>query len=356
MEFYTIITAVGESKLTNAEITETKVNLTQMAIGDGGGMYYELTKEQTALINEKYRTNINNVFVDFNNQIVAEMNVPYGVGGFFIREIGVFDNEGDLIAIGLCPETYKNIMSEGAGKEVVLRMMLKVSSASAVGFTVDTSIAMEALLAFQKAFIGMPFPQTFLLTDVPGLIMTTGALFVRADWPNFWERIQNQVNIVSDEAWLTEKRYGSYSYGDGETTFRVPLIVDFVRGFDPTSGQTIGQWDQDQMQRLRGGFTTRLRDLAASTAGVVITTNGAFTREIISGDAQSVPFGDWKEERQEIIFDSANSPNARTGDETAPKHVLLPYYIYTGEFDKPMPPTAAMSQKVYWNGSLWQVE
>jgi hypothetical protein len=181
--------------------------------------------------------------------------------------------------------------------------------------------------------VGIVFDSTIPLGGVPGFIPALGATYLRADYPYFWSRIQAGGNIVNDSAWQTGKRYGSYSYGDGKTTFRVPFIVDFVRGFSPTSGQTMGQWRQDQMQRIMGTFDTRKRD--TSEASMCIAPSGAFTIQDVDLSAFTVSFATDQTPRTRVTLDSANSPNARTSEttdgETWPCHVLLPKYIYTGE-------------------------
>lgn len=157
---------------------------------------------------------------------------------------------------------------------------------------------------------------------LPGWIHLTGTTLVRADYPLLWEFAQNSNNIVTDEEWFSQKRYGSFSYGDGETTFRVPLLVDFVRGYDPASGKTMGQWVEDKLQNLTGIINFRVNAGASKDS----TLSGVFSR----GGATSATLGvDSNYTGNQVIFDASRV--ARTGDETAPKHVLLPKYIYTGE-------------------------
>ncbi|MDD4556505.1 MAG: phage tail protein [Alphaproteobacteria bacterium] len=130
-EFYCIITDKGLSKLANAKISGNSTILTQMAVGDGKGEYYNPQAEQTKLVNEKYRFDINRIYIDVNNykQLLIEGSLPDVVGGFFIREIGVFDNEGDLFAIGKYPVTYKPSSESGSGKDIYVRMGLLFSNA-----------------------------------------------------------------------------------------------------------------------------------------------------------------------------------------------------------------------------------
>jgi hypothetical protein len=140
--FYTILTALGKAKLASAQVSGTAVNFTHMAVGDGNGAYYDPQETQTALVREKWRGALNQVAIDPNNPnwIVIEMVIPISVGGFMIREAGVFDTDGDMIAIGKYPETYKPVLAEGTGKDLYMRMILEVTNASVVTLVIDPNI------------------------------------------------------------------------------------------------------------------------------------------------------------------------------------------------------------------------
>lgn len=140
--FYSILTAVGLAKIANAQVSGNKVNLTQIAVGDGGGTYYNPTQNDTHLKNEVWRGNIGSVEIDPENPnwIVIESYIPSTVGGFTVREVGIFDAEGDMIAIGKYPETFKPSLEEGASKDLLLRMIIEVTNASAVTMKVDPSV------------------------------------------------------------------------------------------------------------------------------------------------------------------------------------------------------------------------
>mgnify|MGYP000978328838 FL=1 len=141
-QFYTILTTVGKAKIANAAALGEKVELTELALGDGGGSYYNPTEDQTALRNEVWRGAIGTVAVDEENPtwITIQTVVPSQHGGFMIREAGVFDNEGDLIAIGKYPETYKPVAADGSIKDLVVRMILEVSNTASVVLKVDPTV------------------------------------------------------------------------------------------------------------------------------------------------------------------------------------------------------------------------
>lgn len=125
-EFFTILTATGRNKLAAATATGTALTLNQMAVGDGdNGAYYSPTEAQTALKHEVWRGAINHLAVDANNPnwIVAELVIPDNVGGFYIREVGLFDSTGAMIAVGKFPESYKPTLAAGSNKQLYVRML-----------------------------------------------------------------------------------------------------------------------------------------------------------------------------------------------------------------------------------------
>ncbi|MEW5892376.1 MAG: phage tail protein [Pseudomonadota bacterium] len=144
-EFFTILTATGRNKLAAATATGTPLTLTQMAVGDGdNGAYYSPTEAQTALKHEVWRGAINHLAVDANNPnwIVAELVIPDNVGGFYIREVGLFDSTGAMIAVGKFPESYKPTLAAGSNKQLYVRMILEVTNTSAVTLLVDPSVVL----------------------------------------------------------------------------------------------------------------------------------------------------------------------------------------------------------------------
>ena len=134
-EFYSIITKKGFKLITEAIANETKINLEYIAVGDSNGAYYEPNEEQTTLVNEKYRARISEV-----TELVAKAQIPNDVGGFYIREIGVLDNQNNLILIAKQPETYKPIISQGSAKELWIKVIIQAINSEVLELKVDTSI------------------------------------------------------------------------------------------------------------------------------------------------------------------------------------------------------------------------
>ena len=141
-KYYAVLTNVGAAKLANATALGAQVEITQMAVGDGNGALPTPNPAQTALVHELRRAPLNSLSIDPNNtnQIIAEQVIPEDVGGWWIREIGLFDKDGDMIAVANCAETYKPLLVEGSGRTQVIRMVLIVSSTEAVTLKIDPSV------------------------------------------------------------------------------------------------------------------------------------------------------------------------------------------------------------------------
>lgn len=142
--YYAILTAVGEAKLANATALGTVLQLSKMAVGDGSGTLPTPVRTQTGLLRETYRADLNTLSIDPLNpsQIIAELVIPETEGGYWLREMGIYDAAGDLFAVANCPPSYKPQMSEGSGRTQVLRMVLIVSSTAAVQLKIDPSVVL----------------------------------------------------------------------------------------------------------------------------------------------------------------------------------------------------------------------
>lgn len=143
-KYLALLTNIGAAKLAKATALGTKVEITQMAVGDGNGVLPTPNPAQTALVHELRRAPLNMLTVDPENasQIIAEQVIPEDVGGWWIREIGLFDKDGDMVAIANCAETYKPQLQEGSGRVQVIRMILIVSSTDAVTLKIDPAVVL----------------------------------------------------------------------------------------------------------------------------------------------------------------------------------------------------------------------
>ncbi len=141
-QFYTILTKLGKAKIANSAALGSKVDFVKLKIGDGGGKYYNPTENQDELINQVWEGNIGSVKIDKENSnwVIVETVIPSDVGGFFIREAGIYDDEDNLIAISKLAETYKPLASEGSSKDLIIRVILEVSNAENVTLKIDPTV------------------------------------------------------------------------------------------------------------------------------------------------------------------------------------------------------------------------
>ncbi|WP_323640864.1 phage tail protein [Pectobacterium polonicum] len=142
--YFALLTNIGAAKLANATALGSRLNITRMAVGDGGGVLPTPNPAQTKLINEKRRAALNNLSIDPKNpsQIIAEQVIPENEGGWWVREVGLFDDDGNLIAVANCPETYKPLLQQGSGRIQTVRMILIVSSTDAVTLKIDPAVVL----------------------------------------------------------------------------------------------------------------------------------------------------------------------------------------------------------------------
>ncbi|MEI7376138.1 phage tail protein [Dickeya chrysanthemi] len=202
-KYFTILTRIGEIKLAQAISTGKPLEVAQMGVGDGGGVLQAPDPLQTTLVNEKRRAAINSLSVDADNpgQIIAEQVIPENEGGFWLREVGLYDAAGNLIAVANCPETYKPELKEGSGRIQTVRMILIVGRTDAVTLKFDPTVALatrryaDTLLSGHLAetnphsqylliseFVGIPqpWPQT---TAPAGWLKCNGQVFDKTRYP-----------------------------------------------------------------------------------------------------------------------------------------------------------------------------
>ena len=141
-QYFAILTDYGTRAIAHALSQRQPLQITQFAVGDGNGQAVTPTASATALVHQTHIAPVSAVSLDprNNKQVIVELTIPENVGGFYIREMGVFDSQNKLIAYANCPESFKPTESSGSGKVQVLRMILKVESSSAVTLSIDNSV------------------------------------------------------------------------------------------------------------------------------------------------------------------------------------------------------------------------
>ncbi|MDZ4378000.1 MAG: phage tail protein [Xanthomonadaceae bacterium] len=144
MQFFSLLTTTGKAKVAQAIASDIPLEITDMALGDGGGAAVVPVENRAALIGEVNRGPANLLAVDpINpNWVSVERIIAPEVGGFTIREVGLFDAAGDLVAYGNFPDSYKPQLAEGSGKELVIKVQIEVANASAVTLQIDPSVVL----------------------------------------------------------------------------------------------------------------------------------------------------------------------------------------------------------------------
>ncbi|MCX2525493.1 phage tail protein [Larsenimonas rhizosphaerae] len=155
-QFFTLLTTAGQGLLANAIAYGEPLTIAELAIGDGGGTLPSPDASVTRLVNEVRRGPINQTTTDPNNPnwTVIEQVLPPDVGGWTIREVGLYDTDGNLIAYGNYPETYKPQLSEGSARTQTIRFVMEVTDTSAVTLKIDPSVGMASMMAWTA----MPVP------------------------------------------------------------------------------------------------------------------------------------------------------------------------------------------------------
>lgn len=191
-DFRTIHTTSGLTAMAQAEASGVPINLTHMAVGDGNGNPVTPSEGQTVLAREMFRATVNRVFQDpaTPNKFTAELVIPASVGGFVLREVGIFDSTGSLFAAGNLPDTYKPMASEGAYADTVVRLEFLVTNASVVTLQIDPNVAVAT--------------QTWISNNVTAATLipggTTGQLLAKSsnsDGDYIWQD-PSEANVVVD--------------------------------------------------------------------------------------------------------------------------------------------------------------
>lgn len=144
MDFYTLITNKGKGRITRSHADNTPLHLTTFAVGDGGDGYYDPDVNQDNLINETYRGAISKIYVDneYDDRLIVECGIPAESGGYYIREIGIFDANQNLFAIGRLPESYKPVEEEGSTRDFYVKVVLEVENLEDRQLIIDSNVSL----------------------------------------------------------------------------------------------------------------------------------------------------------------------------------------------------------------------
>ena len=241
-KYFALLTNQGAAKLANAAALGTKISITEMAVGDGGGVLPTPDATQTTLTGEKRRASLNALTIDTANssQIIAEQIIPESEGGFWIREIGLFDADGVMIAVANCAETYKPQLQEGSGRTQTVRMILIINSTSAVTLKIDPSVVLATRKYVDDAVIEVKQFADTLLEQAKEFSSDTLKQHTDAANPHTqYPLIKNALKELADAGLVSEalKNLGLEKSFAGSGYFVLPggLIIQW--GYGAFAGQ-----------------------------------------------------------------------------------------------------------------------
>lgn len=233
-QFFTVLTQTGQAKMANAIALGTMIEITQLAVGDGGGSLPQPDSTRETLINEVRRAPINRVEVDADNPnwLVVEQILPPDVGGWTIREVGIIDADGDLIGYGNYPETYKPTLDEGSGRTQTIRMVLEVSHTSAVTLRVDPSVVLAT-----REYVGAEIDKHEKSRNHPVASETSQGMLKTASEAEALEGIEGAKAMTPVR---THQAFNKYGLGAGEFKGTTDLDSLNAQGFYYINGDTPG--------------------------------------------------------------------------------------------------------------------
>ena len=210
-KFYTLITQQGAVLLANATALGTPLKLSKMAVGDANGKATTPNASQTKLIHKVYQAPLNSLTIDEKNpnQIIAELVIPENQGGWFINEIGLYDENDTLVAVGNCPATYKPQLSEGSGRTQIIRMIIVVDNINAVALKIDPSVVLatrqyvDDLITSKMTAHEKSTNHPNATTKSKGFVQLNSAidsnLENQAATPLAVKKVNDRVNIITDK-------------------------------------------------------------------------------------------------------------------------------------------------------------
>lgn len=272
-QFFAILTAVGEAKQANAAALGTSWTFAQMGVGDANGTDPIPSRTQTKLINERRRAPLNQVKVDPSNAsvIIAEQIIPESIGGWWVRELALYDADGDMVAVANCAPTFKPLLAQGSGRTQVIRINLIVSSTSNIELKIDPSVVLatreyvdtvvvEALSKLDyKHSVLVATTENIVLSDIQtidGELLTAGARVL----------VKNQAQAKDNGIYVVPVAGAWKRAQDADTSIEVTpgLFVSVEKGI--ANGDSVWQLVTDAPIVL--GTTALAFEMVAGRSGV----------------------------------------------------------------------------------------
>ncbi|HGE8358455.1 TPA: phage tail protein [Serratia marcescens] len=224
-KYFSVITHIGAARLADAVATGTLLDITEMAVGDGGGVLPRPNPEQTALIKEVFREPLNRLSITSAaaNVVEAEMIIPAQAGGWWLREVALFASDGACIAVGNMPESYKPLTTDGSSRTAAVRMQLTVSSTDNIELIIDPAVVIATVQDVNAAKNEAKDYTDDAISELDGSIKNAIADAVKGAIRDAWEqdnpvgssRLFNQ-NVDPNERWP----WSTWEYAGEHLTIR----------------------------------------------------------------------------------------------------------------------------------------
>lgn len=275
-QFYTILTNIGKAKIANAISLGSEVNLVRFVIGDSNGSYYNPTEEQTELRRKVWETNAISVVNDEKNPnwIKIEAIIPGDVGGFTVREVGIFDDKNEMIAIGKIAEIYKPISENGSTKDVIIRIIIEVSNASVVTIKVDPTV----MIATKKDIEVVESKFKKITGDKNELVTKNKSNLVAA------------INEVATDLNNIELTGNKVTIEDTDNNFTSGTVEGALKELatkDKALDKRIGN-NKDEIDRLKLSVADGKSKIATSVSGKGVPTNGSDSFQQMADNIDSI--------------------------------------------------------------------
>lgn len=281
-QFFAILTDIGRAKQANADALDTAWTFAQMAVGDANGTDPIPNSAQTRLINERRRAPLNQVKVDPANAsvIIAEQVIPESVGGWWVRELALYDKDGDMVAVANCAPTFKPLLAQGSGRTQVIRINLIVSNTANIELKIDPSVVLATREYVDTAIIEAQAKQDFkhsVLVATTGNTTLSGLQTVDGVALQAGNRVlvKNQLTAKDNGLWVVSSTGLWKRAEDADTSIEVTpgLFVSVETG--TVNGDTVWQLVTDAPIVL--GTTALTFEMAVGRTGVNAGSYGKVT-------------------------------------------------------------------------------
>ncbi|ENQ9728268.1 phage tail-collar fiber domain-containing protein [Yersinia enterocolitica] len=294
-KYFALLTHIGAAKLANATALGTRLEITHMAVGDGGGTLPIPSPAQTKLVNEQRRAALNALTIDPNNprQVIAEQIIPETEGGWWIREIGLLNKAGELIAVANCPESYKPQMQEGSGRIQTIRVILAVSNTAAVTLKTDPAVVL-ATRQYADQLISTTVTSISnhirTLNPHPQYLLTSRNLFDLSDTKAARANLQlgsaatRNVGNAQDEL----MQVGAFGWGGNCIIASVG-----INALTKTGMYCVNQYAPDKPEGFGDATIQHIQNDALTAHQFIFSTNNTHTAARVSYRLRS--YGQWRE-------------------------------------------------------------